>query len=398
MNPATFTFVRQVEAMSDRLTHLYQGSSSQPSSMLLSQAMKELGIASERLQIAAKLLQQQQDQVSLASQQAMAANQAYQELLEFIPDAWLQTDTTGKILAANRAAGYLFNLPPNQLQDQSLESFITPDLHSSFTAALRQLQQQPCKQKWQFCLQPSMGEIVSVNVLVEASQTETDQPMLRWLLRPLSSRTPASSINPHLPEQTNYPIHVFYRGETIPLEPQAMWQVESGLVKLTTFLENGQEVVTGLVGVSAPFGSNLSASPLYGATALVDTRLRRIPVDEFSTSIKLQQQLLPQIAKRLKQAELLLTIYGQLRVADRLQSLLKLLKQEVGQPTSNGTRLSIRLTHEELAEICCTTRVTVTRLISQLRQQDKLIVDSDHHIVLKEETAEYTQNVTAVKS
>jgi CRP-like cAMP-binding protein len=32
---------------------------------------------------------------------------------------------------------------------------------------------------------------------------------------------------------------------------------------------------------------------------------------------------------------------------------------------------------------CCTTRVTITRLLTQLQQQKKLSVDSQHHLILK---------------
>jgi CRP-like cAMP-binding protein len=106
-------------------------------------------------------------------------------------------------------------------------------------------------------------------------------------------------------------------------------------------------------------------------------------LSEFTNSPELKQRLLPQISKRLKQTELLLAVYGQTRVPDRLYSLLELLKQEIGQPVANGTRLSVRLTHEELATACCTTRVSITRLLTQLQQQKKLSLDSQHHLILK---------------
>jgi CRP-like cAMP-binding protein len=127
----------------------------------------------------------------------------------------------------------------------------------------------------------------------------------------------------------------------------------------------------------------LTALPLYEATALADTQLWRIPLTDYATSPALKQRLLPQISQRLKQTELLLAVYGQTQVADRLQSLLRLLKQEIGQPVADGTRLSVRLTHEDLAIACCTTRVTITRLFSKLQQQKKLSLDCKHHLILK---------------
>jgi CRP-like cAMP-binding protein len=155
-------------------------------------------------------------------------------------------------------------------------------------------------------------------------------------------------------------------------------------VKLTTFSDSGQEVLIGLAGAWAPFGLSLTDLPLYEAIALADTQLWCISLSDFATSAKLKQRLLPQISQRLKQAELLLAICGQPRVADRLHSLFELLKQEIGQPVADGTRLSVRITHEHLASACCTTRVSITRLLSQLKQQKKLSIDSQHHMILKE--------------
>jgi CRP-like cAMP-binding protein len=79
-----------------------------------------------------------------------------------------------------------------------------------------------------------------------------------------------------------------------------------------------------------------------------------------------------------------LAIAGRRRVQDRFQELLVLLKQEIGQPVADGVRLSVRFTHEELASACCTTRVTVTRLMGNLQQQGKICLDSKHHIILKD--------------
>jgi CRP-like cAMP-binding protein len=73
---------------------------------------------------------------------------------------------------------------------------------------------------------------------------------------------------------------------------------------------------------------------------------------------------------------------GYRRVEERLRHLLMLLKQEVGQAQANGTRLGVRLTHQQLANAIGTTRVTVTRLLSQLQEEGWLTIDSTRHIVL----------------
>ncbi len=379
MNATAFT--QQVEAMSDRLTNLYQGintSSSLPLTLLPS-VLKELGIASERLEAAAKMLSQQNQQLSLANQTVATERQCHQELLEFIPDAYLLTDAAGTIQQANQAAAKLLKRHPSLLIGRSLTAFVTAETRQQFESQLQQLQQRPWKQEWQVRLQPERNVAFNVSVLVEASCQEAKQPLtLRWLLR-----HPCDYTQPDSKAELDYPVRIYHRGESIPVDSQVIWQVRSGLVKLTTFSDSGQEVLIGLAGAKAPFGPTLTALPLYEATALTDTQLWCIPLTDFATSGELNQRLLPQISQRLKQTELLLTIYGQTRVADRLHSLLRLLKQEIGQPVANGTRLSVRLTHEDLATACCTTRASITRLLCQLQQQKKLSVDSQHHLILK---------------
>ncbi|RUR76534.1 helix-turn-helix domain-containing protein [Chlorogloeopsis fritschii PCC 9212] len=384
MNATAFT--QQIKAMSDRLVDLYQGINtfSLPPAHL-SAALPELGIAFERLQVAAEILYQQNEQLSLADQTVKAERQRYQELLEFIPEACLLTDAAGIIQEANGVAGKLLNFPQSLLIGKSLTTFVTHEMRQQFQVELQRLQERPWKQEWQVRLQPVQGVAFDANVLVEVNRHTSNQPLtLRWLLRQLSDRNQVQvAEQPDSNTNVGYPLQVYHKGETIPLNPQTIWQVCSGLVKLTTFSPNGQQVLVGLAGASAPFGPSLSVLPFYEATALADTKLWCIPLSEFLTSPELKQRLLPAISQRLRQTESLLAIYGQSRVTDRLHNLLQLLKQELGQPVADGTRLSIRLTHEDLATACCTTRVTVTRLLRQLQQQKKLSVDSRHHLILK---------------
>ncbi len=243
-------------------------------------------------------------------------------------------------------------------------------------------QQEPSKQEWQLSLQPYKEEAIHVNVFV-SHQSANEPQTLRWLLR-LSDRTRVEAEQPDTHVDLSYPLQLYLKGETIPLKPEVIWQVHSGLVKLTTFCDRAQEVLVGLAGAKAAFGSSLTGLPCYEATALVDTQVSCISLTELANSDQLKQQLLPQISQRLKQTESLLAVYGQSRVADRLHSLLQLLKQEVGEPVADGIRLSVRLTHEDLASACCTTRVTVTRTLKQLEKQNKLSVDSQHHIILND--------------
>jgi len=180
-------------------------------------------------------------------------------------------------------------------------------------------------------------------------------------------------------------LHVYSRGEAIPLSPLGIWQVCQGLVQLSMLHSNGEEVLLGLAGPSMPFGSCLTSLETYQATALSDTKLIWLPLKEIESSLGLAQKLLPRLSWRLRQTEALLAIAGQRRVEDRLCQLLRLLKQEIGQSVVGGTRLSVRLTHQNLANTIGTSRVTVTRLLSKLKQQGRITLGPNHQIILRDE-------------
>lgn len=190
-------------------------------------------------------------------------------------------------------------------------------------------------------------------------------------------------------------LHCYAKGEQIPLLPQGVWQVDRGLVQLTTFCPNGEEVVIGWAGASTCFGlwqfQSLkeiyqSAQPSFHPSyhALSDVYLKWYSIGEVEASPRLSQLLLPQLAKRMRQTETLLAIAGIRRVEDRLHQLLLLLKEEIGQPVAVGTRLSYRLTHQNLATAIGTTRVTITRILGNLRSQGWITLDGDRHIIIKD--------------
>jgi len=179
------------------------------------------------------------------------------------------------------------------------------------------------------------------------------------------------------------PMHFYTKGDMIPLQRQTIWIVVQGLVKLSTFSECGEEQVVGLAGAKRAFGSSLTALETYQATVLSkQLTLVCVSLPEIAACAELAQAILPLINQRLQQAEALLVVSGKRRVSDRLYHLLLLLKHEIGQPASTGTRLSVRLTHQDLAQACCTTRVTVTRVLGQLQAQGQIIIDSKSHIIL----------------
>ena len=180
--------------------------------------------------------------------------------------------------------------------------------------------------------------------------------------------------------------HFYERGENIPLVAQGVWQVNRGFVQISNIRPKGDESILGWGQPSTFFGIWLTKldSESYQVKAISDVYLRWFSLAEVENSPPLLQKLLTQVVRRTRQTEALLAIAGLRRVEDRLQQLLMLLKQELGQPVEGGTRIDIRLTHHHIASAIGTTRVTITRLIGEFQQRGLLFIDRDRHIVIRE--------------
>lgn len=178
-------------------------------------------------------------------------------------------------------------------------------------------------------------------------------------------------------------LHYYDKGENIPLAEEGVWQVYRGIAQLSQISASGEEVLLGWVQPFTFFGLWLTHIESYQVKALSDLYLRWYNLNEIENSPQLSQVMLTQLARRMRQTEALLAIAGLKRVEERLQELLALLKQELGQPVAEGTRIGVRLTHQNLANAIGTTRVTVTRLLGDFQRQGLVLIDHHRHIVLK---------------
>lgn len=184
-------------------------------------------------------------------------------------------------------------------------------------------------------------------------------------------------------------LHPFSTGQTIPMHPQDIWIVCRGVVQLSTLYPTGDEALLGLACPSMPFGTFFTRLRPYTAIALTDVDLMRLNLMEIEQSPLLAQGLFRQLSRRLQQTEAVLAMAGQRRVEDRLRHLLLLLAQEMGQPVAQGIRINTRLTHQQLANAIGTTRVTITRLLGQLRDENWLVIDSERHLILRSSAIAY---------
>jgi CRP-like cAMP-binding protein len=173
------------------------------------------------------------------------------------------------------------------------------------------------------------------------------------------------------------------KGDEIPLFPEGVWQVTQGLVQLSANYEDGEQVLFGWAATGAWFGTPGTDNLDYQAIALSPVHLRWLRLDEIESSMRLSQMLLPQLAKRMRQAELLLIVNGRRHTVERLRGLLSLLRQELGEPLPNDrTRINYKFTHQQLASAIGTTRVTVSRMMAQFQSKGYITLDRQRHPIL----------------
>ncbi len=170
-------------------------------------------------------------------------------------------------------------------------------------------------------------------------------------------------------------------GLTIPLQTQHIYIICRGTVQLHTIHADGNETIVGLGGPTMAFGASLTHIHPYWATALCETHLLPLSISELEASPALSAALFPQLVRRLQQTEAWLAFSGKRLVTDRLRSLIIQLAQDFGQVGPNGVRITIRLTHHQLATIIGTTRVTVTRLLRDFKDEGWLSVHRRQLIV-----------------
>lgn len=197
----------------------------------------------------------------------------------------------------------------------------------------------------------------------------------------LSSHQTVSGFCPEQ-EHKERRLYFYEKGEEIYLEPSGLWQVYRGVVQLSQLQASGEEILLGWALPNNFFGDYFTKISPYQGKALTDVYLKWYLLDEIEKNQILSQTIIKQLINKNKQTEALLAIAGIKRVEERLQKLLELLKEEVSEPISQGNRLIVRFTHQNLANTIGTTRVTITRLLGEFQRQGWISFDSDRHIIL----------------
>lgn len=159
----------------------------------------------------------------------------------------------------------------------------------------------------------------------------------------------------------------FNRGDIVP-EILGNWVIQTGVIRTMTWDEEGSVSVLGLWGAEDLMGSITRNIEPYQSECLTPVVL----------SLLNDSQALPELLlKQCMKMEELLALSHCRNVGDRLLRMLYWLVRHFGVPHCDrmisGRLLDIQMTHQHLADLTGTTRVTVTRCLGNFQRDGQIV-------------------------
>lgn len=151
------------------------------------------------------------------------------------------------------------------------------------------------------------------------------------------------------------------RRDMLPRRDNYLWKIESGVVRSLTWTEDGQIICSGLWATGDVVGGDLSNLHPYEMECLTDVQLTEIPRSHWGDFVN-------EIIRHNQTNEFLLKIAHCRAKDDAVRQLLGWLTSRFGEEDRHGRLIGLQLTHQEIAELIGSTRVTVTRIINDLEK------------------------------
>ncbi len=198
-------------------------------------------------------------------------------------------------------------------------------------------------------------------------------------------------------------VESFDRGKTIffPGDPaERVYFLIRGAVKLSRVYEAGEEITVSLLKENSVFGVlSLVSGPgteprqadrFYHSVAFTPVELLSVPIEQVEKALKqnpeLAMMMLQGLSSRILQTEMMIETLAHRDMRSRLTSFLLILCRDFGLQGPNGVIIDLKLSHQAIAEAIGSTRVTITRLLGDLRQ-NKMISIHKKKITVHDPTA-----------
>jgi len=159
---------------------------------------------------------------------------------------------------------------------------------------------------------------------------------------------------------------LFTRREVIPPRNDVLWRIERGAVRTLTWSEEGIFITLGYWGPGDLIGHPLSRVKPYQIECLTSVEASIVAAHLWDQDIK-------GLLSHIQQAEELLAIVHRKPISLRLWQFLVWLSEKFGRDVEQGKLIDLNITHQEIAEVLNTTRVTITRLLQQFEEEGTLL-------------------------
>ncbi|MGK7906503.1 MAG: global nitrogen regulator NtcA [Synechococcus sp.] len=187
---------------------------------------------------------------------------------------------------------------------------------------------------------------------------------------------------------SQYPptVETYDRGKTIffPGDPaERVYFLQKGAVKLSRVYESGEEITVALLRENSIFGvlsliTGQNSDRFYHSVAFTTVELLSLPIEQVRTALEnnaeLAMLLLKGLSSRILETEMMIETLAHRDMGSRLVSFLLILCRDFGLPSPDGVTIDLRLSHQEIAEAIGSTRVTITRLLGDLRKNDYISI------------------------
>jgi len=170
------------------------------------------------------------------------------------------------------------------------------------------------------------------------------------------------------------------------------------MVKMSSVSDKGRETILHILKPDEVFGELLLSEEqrLFTAVALEDSLVTVISKEAFVELLlavpTVALNFIRLLSKRLTLVEIGLADFGHTWSYHRLARVLLQLSEKYGEEVPSGTRIDVRLTHEDLANLIGTSRETVTTQLSKFTRLGLLKREARRIIVAKSKLTDFIRS------
>ena len=177
------------------------------------------------------------------------------------------------------------------------------------------------------------------------------------------------------------------RSKTIffPGDPaERVYLIRRGAVRLSRVYESGEEITVALLRENSLFGvlsllTGHRSDRFYHAIAFTRVEMITAPANSVLRAIEEDASvgllLLQGLSSRILQTETMIETLTHRDMSSRLVSFLMVLCRDFGVASEKGITIDLRLSHQAIAEAIGSTRVTITRLLGDLKDSGLLTIE-----------------------